>query len=196
MKQAILAWRGEDDAARFDRATVRFDDRGMVAHGTSITDAYALSWSLDATDHWRTRTLGVTVYGDGWWRSIALTRSSAATWSAEANMHGDVDLPDAGLADLRTIESALDCDLGLCPVTNTMPIRRLRLRDGNVNDTQLVVAWVEVPSLRVLRSDQVYRAAGAGRAGFRSGDFSAEITYDDDGFVLDYPSLARRIPSS
>ncbi len=31
-----------------------------------------------------------------------------------------------------TIASALDCDLGLCPATNTMPIRRLGLLDADV----------------------------------------------------------------
>ena len=71
----------------------------------------------------------------------------------------------------------------LCPVTNTMPIRRLGPLGRDVDDTHLVVAWVEVPSLRVLLSDQVY--ASASEAGGRRGryttyrrDFSALLCVD------------------
>ncbi|TQJ31494.1 putative glycolipid-binding domain-containing protein [Microbacterium sp. SLBN-146] len=200
MKRLDLAWRGIDDEARVDRARVRVDDDGMIAHGTSITDDYALSWSLDATEGWITRTLGVTVHGDGWWRALALAHSHEGVWTAHVETHGDVDLPLAGIEDDAALGGALDCDLGLCPVTNTMPIRRLGLLDADADAdadicTTLVMAWVEVPSLRVLRSDQVYRYAGPALIGFRSGDFAAEISVDGDGFVIDYPQLARRVPS-
>lgn len=193
MKHLDLAWQGVDDAARSDRARVRIDDDGMTAHGTSLTDDYALSWSLDATDAWVTRTLDVTVHGDGWWRTLALAHSIEGVWTAHVEMHGDVDLPPAGIEDDAALEGALDCDLGLCPVTNTMPIRRLGLLDASTHDTTLVMAWVEVPSLRVLRSEQLYRSAGPGLVAFRSGDFTAEISVDDEGFVIDYPQLARRL---
>jgi hypothetical protein len=201
MKHRDLAWRGVDDVARIDRARVRVDDEGMTAHGTSLTDDYALSWSLDATDGWITRTLDVTVHGDGWWRTLALTHAIEGVWTARVDMRGDVDLPPAGIEDDAALDGALDCDLGLCPVTNTMPIRRLRLLDvdadagADIHDTTLVMAWVEVPSLRVLRSEQVYRPAGPGLIAFRSGDFAADISADGDGFVIDYPKLATRAPS-
>ncbi|WP_434993233.1 putative glycolipid-binding domain-containing protein [Arthrobacter sp. Ld5] len=54
------------------------------------------------------------------------------------------------------------------------------------------------PSLRVLRSDQVYGTAGAvtpGTVRYASlgGDFTAELTVDANGFVVDSPHLARRV---
>jgi hypothetical protein len=54
------------------------------------------------------------------------------------------------------------------------------------------MAWVEVPSLRVLPSRQMYRGLGSGKVEFHSGDggFSAELTVDHDGIVVDYPGLA------
>jgi hypothetical protein len=56
-----------------------------------------------------------------------------------------------------------------------MPIRRLGLVDGVVPPTELVMAWIDVPSLQVVRSEQVYAPV------------------DDDGLVVDYPELARRL---
>ncbi|MGR0319668.1 putative glycolipid-binding domain-containing protein [Agromyces sp. ZXT2-3] len=87
---------------------------------------------------------------------------AAGEWRAEATQTGDAGLPDAGLGDPASVAGALDCDLGLCPLTNTLPIRRLGLLDADVTETPLVVAWVEVPSLRVIRSEQTYASTTAG----------------------------------
>jgi hypothetical protein len=107
--------------------------------------------------------------------------------------HGDAALPPPGLAQPGSIDGALDCDIGLCPVTNTMPIRRLRLLNAHVPETPLVMAWIEVPSLRVLRSDQVYASSTPGRVRYADGDDQAELTVDSDGIVIDYPGLATRL---
>lgn len=77
-----------------------------------------------------------------------------------------------------------------------MPIRRLGLLDEVVDDTTLVAAWVDVPTLRVVPSTQRYSSATHGRVTYRSidGSFESELVVDDDGVVVDYPSLARRVP--
>lgn len=195
MVQSAVAWRGDDDPDRIDRAVIRIGDTGLAADGSSVTGSYSTSWSLDATDEWRTRTLDINVQGIGWTRSLALARNPGGSWAAVARMQGDSDLPPAGLADPGSVDGALDCDLGLCPVTNTMPIRRLGLLGRTVPETTLVMAWVEVPSLRVIRSDQVYASSTPGRVRYRSysRDFQAELTVDPDGIVIDYPGLARRL---
>lgn len=187
-----LAWHGLDDPDRIDVAHVAFRDSSMTAHGTSTTPHYALSWSLVVGAGWVTRRLDVAVTAVGWSRSLRLERSDAGVWSAEAAADGVVDLPEPGLTERAVLEGALDCDLGLCPVTNTMPVRRLRLLDGPTAPTTLLMAWVEVPSLRVLPSEQVYAADGSGRVTFASGSFTAELEVDDEGLVIDYPELARR----
>lgn len=193
MTQSDVAWRGHDDPERIDRAVIKIGPSGMEAHGSSVTAAYATAWSLDATDAWRTRTVDISAHGAGWMRSLALTRDENDHWTAVSRMRGDADLPPAGLADPGSVDGALDCDIGLCPATNTMPIRRLGLLTGNVPDTPLLMAWIEVPSLRVFRSDQVYAASTPGRVRFRSDSFHAELTVDSDGIVIDYPDLASRL---
>lgn len=195
MTDLPVTWRGWDDPGRIDHAVLRLGTDGMSGHGTSVSADHALSWSLDATAGWVTRTLAVTVHGDGWMRSLLLARADDGTWTGDTTTRGDADLPSPGLVDREALRGALDCDLGLCPATNTMPIRRLGLLDADVPDTSLVMAWVEVPSLRVIRSDQVYGSAGPGRVRYRSysRDFHAELTVDEHGVVLDYPGLARRI---
>jgi len=188
-------WQGIDDASRVDVAVVRFGNAALRAHGTSTCDDYGLVWSLDVGEGWITRSLEVAATAPGWSRSLRLARRSDGSWTSSASTAGDTDLPPPGIVDAASVDGALDCDLGLCPVTNVMPIRRLQLLERAVPETPLVMAWVEVPSLRVLRSEQIYASSGAGAVRYANGsrDFAAELRVDRDGMVVEYPSLARRV---
>ena len=188
-------WRGLDDPSRVDQVNVTIDDEGMRAFGTATSDTFATVWRLEVDVDWVTSRLEVTSRGFDWSRNLLLDRSPDGIWTTRTEVTGDAGLPPPGLADPGTVIGARDCDLGLCPLTNTMPIRRLGLLDGEVAETPLVMAWVDVPSLRVIRSDQGYASAGPGRVRFRSynGDFRAELEVDRDGIVVDYPELAIRV---
>ena len=83
-----------------------------------------------------------------------------------------------------------------------MPILRHDLvaaaRAGLDVSVDLAMAWVDVPALTVHRSLQRYTTlgpAGDGGAviGFASEGFTATITVDADGFVVDYPGIATRV---
>jgi uncharacterized protein len=83
-------------------------------------------------------------------------------------------------------------DLAHSPVFNSLPVLRDGLhRGGEPHD--YVMRWVDVPSLEVSRSEQRYEPLGDGIVRFRSGSFSADVAFDADGFVMEYPGLARRV---
>lgn len=198
-----VVWRGEDDPERLDTATVRLTDGSLTAVGTSRTSSYALAWTLTTGAGWVTRRLEVSARGlatDGgpWSRDLVLERSEDGRWRCDARASGPLDAPPPGFTDPSPLDGALDCDLGLCPVTNTMPLLRLGALDGSVPDTPLTMAWVEVPSLRVVPAPQVYASGsrpGTVRYTSPRRGFEAEITVDADGLVVDYPGLARRAPA-
>jgi len=82
-------------------------------------------------------------------------------------------------------------DLGWSPLFNSLPVIRDRLLElGPPRD--YVMCWVDVPTLEVMRSEQRYEPLGHGRVRFTAGSFAAEIQFDEDGFVLDYPGIATR----
>ncbi len=201
----FVAWRGDDDPDRLEAATITLGADRFSALGTSRAADYTTSWALETGSGWVTQRLEVGVTGHGWWRHLTLTRDPGGHWTSEVETGGDADLPAPGIVDAASIEGALDCDLALCPVTNTMPILRLGLLDGADSETELVMAWVDLPSLRVIRSDQVYGAvrrfdAEEANAVVRyqsaNRSFVADLTVDEDGIVIDYPQLARRIAPS
>lgn len=194
--ERLVAWRGVDDPTRVERASVLLGTTSMRAVGGAVSSAFVSSWALDVAHGWVTRSLRVACSGFGWSRTLDLRRSQDGVWTATTTAVSDADLPAPGLAEPGLLEGAVDCDLGLCPVTNTMPIRRLELLGSRVPETALVMAWVEMPSLRVLRSDQLYTSGEtAGEVAYASSsrDFSAMLTVDGDGLVIDYPQLARRV---
>jgi hypothetical protein len=95
----------------------------------------------------------------------------------------------------RSLELELDgadfFDLGLSPLFNSLPV----LRDGLLTSDSArtyEMRWVDVPSLQVERSEQRYEPLGDNVVRFVAGAFVAEIAFDDAGFVVDYPGLARR----
>jgi hypothetical protein len=192
-------WRGAEDADRIETATARLGSDRLQARGTATARDYVTSWSLDVGAGWITRELSVCAFGEGWRRRLELRRHPDGAWTSSTAADGAPDLPPPGILDHDALYGALDCDLGLCPLTNTMPIRRLGLLGHAVPETPLVMAWVDIPSLQVIRSDQLYSTgsvfdAARGHAVVTyqsmSRDFQGELTVDEDGIVIDYPQLA------
>ncbi|MPY95170.1 MAG: hypothetical protein GEV08_19580 [Acidimicrobiia bacterium] len=226
----LLVWHGVDPE-RVDAADVQLGPDRLRARGTSLAPGYALSYRLATGPAWATRELGVRVEGDGWWRTLELRRGDDGEWSlrrregpsggagaARAQVAG-VDAAGVGAAGrgeelaLPELAGALDCDLGLCLLTNTMPVRREGLvaaaRDRQARRAELTMAWVAVPELVVSPAAQAYesvpRPGGPPRGStaapgavvrFSSGDFTASIELDADGLVVDYPGIGRRVALS
>ena len=79
-------------------------------------------------------------------------------------------------------------DLNFSPLFNTLP-----LLDGLEKPTDFVMTFVRVPSLEVERSEQRYEPLGERLVRYSSGDFVAEIEFDEDWFVTRYQWLAERV---
>jgi hypothetical protein len=179
---------------------------GLYARGTALAVdpiPYTCRYELRTEPGWSTGYLEVTAEGAGWARSVRL-ELAAGRWRATTGEQGDLDavlsaaghagagLP--GIEDPDLLYGAFDVDLGGSPLTNTLPVRRLGLlkADPGVSH-RLSVAWVLLPSLEVVQADQIYTPLGDNRVRYASETFSADLTLDDEGFVVDYPGLAKRV---
>ncbi len=99
------------------------------------------------------------------------------------------------LVGQRSLDVPLDgadfFDLGWSSLFNSLPVIRDRLLEpGPARD--YVMRWVDVPSLEVHESKQRYEPLGDLLIRFRSEGFTADIQFDENGFVVDYPGIARR----
>jgi uncharacterized protein len=197
----LVAWVGPEPE-RIDVACVRLQRDHLSAHGSSTSAGYALTYRLATGPHWITRRLDVRVEGNGWWRQLTLGRAGGGSWSSSRLDAGDDGDPTEMSTDHPELDAALDCDLALCPLTNTMPVLRHGLlgasRRGEDRRVDLTMAWVSVPELEVVASTQRYEsgvpvAGGGAQIRYQSGAFVEHIEVDADGLVVSYPSIGRRI---
>jgi uncharacterized protein len=95
------------------------------------------------------------------------------------------------------LDGCLDVDLEASASTNALPIHRLGLSVGGREDAP--AAYVRAPTLRVERLEQTYARLPDDGESARyeyvapAFDFSAVLTYDRFGLVLDYPGIAVRV---
>ncbi|MFF7375198.1 putative glycolipid-binding domain-containing protein [Streptomyces massasporeus] len=142
-------------------------------------EPYWVTYELDTADGFVTRSLRVTAETAGGLRTLDLRHDGQGRWTANGE-------------PLPAVDGALDCDLGLCPLTNTMPVLRHRLH-REPGEREFLTAWVSVPDLAVRPSRQTYTHLRPGLVRFSSGDFRSDLEFDEDGFVVDYPQLATRL---
>jgi hypothetical protein len=201
---AALFWKRRDTAGV--EHTLVDARNGLYARGVAqAVDpiAYTCRYELHTDPSWATTRLEVSTEGAGWARTVRL-ELAAGRWRATTSEQGNLDaaLTAAGHAraglpgteDPDLLYGAFDVDLTGSPLTNTLPIRRLKLLDAGTGVAhRLSVVWVLVPSLEVVQADQIYTSLGDGLVRFASETFSADLIVDDNGFVADYPGLAELI---
>jgi uncharacterized protein len=194
-----VAW-SKDDPLGAEHARVSLHPGALSATGVAIGSdprPYRLDFSLETGDRFVSSRLEVATGGEGWRRRIAVSRDDSGTWSVDSAAEGELDLPAPG-GEMEAFDGALDVDLGLSPVTNAMPVLRHELLDGG-ESPELLMVWVSVPDLALHTSRQRYTALDPLEDGMRTirfeddGGFVAEIVFDGDGLVVDYPGIATRI---
>ena len=132
-------------------------------------------------------------------RTHRLTRATLEAHRAAQVMRRDFRVgADGGWADgdgpLPQLDGCLDIDIWPTPLTNSFPLWRAPLRIGERREVR--VAWVAAPALDVVAKAQAYTRIAERVYRFQSLDgsaFEADLTFDEAGFVLDYPGLFERV---
>jgi hypothetical protein len=200
MASRAIAWVKEKFGPGAEFADVVIEGRRLAASGVAIGSApiaYRLDYQLETYEDFITSGLLVTTKGEGWSRHLDLRRSPSGGWTIRTEMEGFLALPEPG-GDEAEISAALDCDLGLSPLTNSMPVLRHGLQNSG-GPLDFLMAWVSVPDLAVYAIRQQYRfVRNRGQVAivrYRSlgSNFTADLSFDSDGLVIDYPGIGRRI---
>jgi len=189
MARRSIVWVKEDPLGA-ESAAVTITRDGLSASGTAIGSSpsgYRLDYRLETGANFVTKRLSITARGEGWRRRLDLTRLRSGRWVC------------AGVAsDMVAVAGALDCDLALSPLTNSMPVLRHGLLEGG-GPLEFLMAWVSVPDLHVIPSTQRYafvRRSGTNsivRYESATRDFVADLTFDQYGLCLDYPGIGRAV---
>lgn len=143
--------------------------------------SYQLDYRLQWDERWVLREAHFLLEGARGTKQLHLLADGQGHWR-EAN--GEA---------LPALDGCLDIDIWPSPFTNTFPIRRLHLQDGQ--RVELPVVYIEAPGLKPVRMRQGYSRIDAHHYHYENlegSGFQALLGVDDDGLVLDYPTLFRR----
>ncbi|HEX5886560.1 MAG TPA: putative glycolipid-binding domain-containing protein [Pyrinomonadaceae bacterium] len=145
-------------------------------------DPFRLIYRLTWDESWRLRDANMVVTTDRFTRSMTLKTDGRGHWR------------DGDGRAITELDGCIDIDIWPTPFTNSFPIRREPMAVGERR--QFHVAWVSAPELTVHPQAQAYTRLADRLYLFENLDgsgFRAELPTDEDGIVLDYPELFRRV---
>jgi hypothetical protein len=127
---------------------------------------------------------------DWTFRSLVLRRHDGRVLRLVSNGAGDWKIDGQRAPGL---EGCVDIDISGTPLTNTLPIRRAKYVTGEPQ--RFDMAWISLDTLESVRDGQIYTRLGDTRFRYQAADrsFTEVLTVDEHGFVLDYPTLFRRL---
>lgn len=156
----------EDFALFADTGGYGLEGKTLIMHdGVRVEIAYRVEVASD----WSTRNATIEIPALA--RNHRVEVPEPGTWLIDGGHQTDLD----GCSDI---------DLGWTPATNTIPIRRLELEGRNA--ATIRAAWLKWSELQFIANDQTYTRTGKTSWQYASGNFSAELSVDDHGVVLQY----------
>ena len=160
----------------------------MIADGIVIgvenDVAFRIRYEIRCDANWRVRKVKVQSLGESE-QTINLLANGSGNWT---NEFGEV---------VAALEGCFDIDITATPFTNTLPIRRLSLHQGESSEIQVV--YISIPEMKVSVEPQRYTCLevndSGGKYKFESldGDFTAILSVDSDRLVEAYPNLFKRV---
>jgi len=178
-----LRWASEEGDG-FEHLAFDAREDGFVVESALVGQRYGKPYGLHYTvrcdAQWRTRHAWLKIVGGP---ELELHGDGAGHWR---NGQGVV---------LSEIDGCIDIDIAATPYTNTLPVRRLQLAEAERRP--ISVAYISTPDLQVTRAEQAYSCIELNRVYRYEGifrNFTADLTVDEDGLVIDYPTLFRRLP--
>ena len=180
MSTRRVAWRRSDEVQTDEHCTLTQRDTGLSLVGTVLgAEAGApvrIEYRVLTDADGMTTAAHVRDLRGFEQRTLTLERDAKGNWTVDG-------------AKVRGLKGATDVDLGCSPSTNTLPIRRLHLGVGA--SKTIKAAWVRFPELTVVKADQTYTRLDEFTYRYASGDFTAELTVDDENLVAAYAEWAR-----
>lgn len=183
-KQRTITWKPiEYDGMEY--LQLREDDSSVqvesVVIGVEEGAAFRLDYQIRGEADYTVREIRLALAGG---KTIHLTSDGQGNWTDEKNQ----PMPD--------FKGCIDVDISATPFTNTLPIRRIKWRAGQSEVFKMV--WFAIPEMTAHVDEQRYTCIEQKADGmtFRfeqvETGFTALLSLDADGLVLDYPGLFKQ----
>lgn len=165
-----------------DQKDLIFFDGIIIRKQDDVT--YRVFYQITCDASWKFRKLELTVESDTP-KTLNLSVDKSGLW-----------YDDKGLW-YQQLDGCIEPDISFTPLTNTLPINRLNLQEGET--AKIKVAYINLPELTITPVSQSYacisRTEKKSTYLYKNLDsgFEAEIQVDKDSFVINYPDMFQRV---
>ncbi|WP_257668530.1 putative glycolipid-binding domain-containing protein [Parapedobacter tibetensis] len=167
-----------------EHVSIEHTGSGHTINGIIIGEVQGMAmnihYKLHATDDWTTQSVAITVDAETSF-SLAFQKDQHGGWS-DGNGNKPLDL--AG---------CIDVDISMTPFTNTLTINRSQLDEGASEETNVV--YIDVLKQTCRSVGQRYTRVGQASYKYENleSEFMSVVETDEDGIVINYPGIWRRI---
>lgn len=160
----------------------------MTTEGVEITSTiiglydkkiYKVEYRIRTNSKWETVLLEIQSWNSDKTGFLRLEGNGEGNWLSSGEK-------------IKRFDGCIDIDISLTPFTNTLPIKRLHLRQNDSMEIQVIYLDILEEQIRPVR--QKYSCLSETEYHYENipNDFEAIIHVDTAGFVIDYPSLFAR----
>jgi len=180
-----LCWRRILDDNSLEYATAQPLPAGVELAGSIVAlhnnIPLEVRYRIQCDSGWRTQAVSIEQRLGLQRSTLSLAVDEAGAWTDERTG------PVGGLA------GCLDVDLELSPITNSLPIKRMNLAIGQLEE--IAAAWIRFPSLEIVHARQSYERLSERTYRYCSlaSGFTAEIEVDEMGLTVRYEGIWDRI---
>jgi hypothetical protein len=154
-------------------------DISSVIVGKYGSILYRVEYHIKTNPDWETQYVQINSRHSNRETKLRLHKYSKDKWISEGQT-------------ILQFDGCIDVDIALTPFTNTLPINRLK---PGLNETQEVrVIYFDLLKQQVKAVQQQYTRIDELKYHYENipNDFEADITVDENGLVVDYPTLFKR----
>jgi len=140
---------------------------------------YSVEYKILTNENWETTLLEINSRHSNQTQLIRLESDGKGNWESKGKK-------------AEQFNGCIDVDIPLTPFTNTLPIKRLDLTPGQVQEIDVI--YCDLLELQIKRVRQKYTCLSNTEFHYENvpNDFEATITVDESGLVIDYPALFMR----
>jgi len=177
-----LFWSGPEYSSS-ERCRVSLSETGIQANalvlGCQDQIVYETWYQVVTNQDWETRSVRMESRTPSGLFLLMLCHDGAGNWVVN------------GEADTR-LKGCTDVDISVTPFTNSLPVNRLKLKDGA--QQKIDVVYIDVLAQGIRSVIQSYTRLSPGRYRFENvpNDFEAVLELDGQGWVNEYPGLFSR----
>ena len=177
--QTNLLWTGREYYS-LENCLVNTTDIGSEINSVIIgkydEKIYKVEYKVKTNQHWETIYAEIHCQHSNQREQLIIEGDAKGNWT----MNGK---------EADQFRGCMDIDIPLTPFTNTLPINRLKLSQGE--EHQIRVIYLDLLEQKTIPVKQKYIRLSETAYHYQNvpNDFEAKIEVDELGFVVDYPSL-------